>query len=152
MSEATIRAAVYAAVSGVSNVGLVYDYERQANEWDALLGFFKSTIGGTTQIRGWMIAYKGIVSAGGGRFSTAKRLSRTQRFYIMGFMGVDDSAASEKTFAALAEDVADALDSDATIHTKPNSAAPANLGLDPAPFAGILAHAAVIQIDVTEIV
>ncbi len=64
-------------------------------------------------------------------------------------MGIDDSAESEKTFAALAEDVCDALDSDTTIHAYLGSS-PAVLGFDPRPFSGILVHAAAIIVEVTE--
>ena len=37
MSESAIRTAIYNAVNGVSDVGLVYDYERHANDWGAFL-------------------------------------------------------------------------------------------------------------------
>ena len=152
MSEATIRAAIYNAINSVSQVGKVYDYERHANEWDKFLGLFKKKIGGTTQIRGWMVGYRGILEAEGGRFTApGGRISRKHRFQILGVMGIDDSAESEKTFAALAEDVCDALDSDTTIHSYLGSS-PATLGFDPKPFAGILVHAAAIVIDVTEAV
>lgn len=150
MSEAAIRTAIYNAVNGVSNIGLVYDYERHTNDWSDFLDFFKTTISGTDQIRGWMVGYRGIQEAEGGRFTApGGRISRKHRFQILGVMGIDDSEATEKTFAALAEDVCDALDSDATIHGYLGSP-PATLGFDPKPFAGILVHAAAIVIDVTE--
>jgi hypothetical protein len=150
MSEATIRAAIYAAVNGVTNVGKVYDYERRVDTWDAFGDLFRTTIGSTVQIRGWMIGYRGIVNAEGSRFERgSKRVARTHRFQILGVMGIDDSAASEKTFAALAEDVCDALDSDSTIHAF-MGARPVTLGFDPAPFAGVTVHAAAINIEITE--
>ncbi len=150
MSAATIRAAIYSAVNGVSNIGKVYDYERHSNDWSDFLDKFKTTIGGTNQIRGWMVGYRGITEAEGGRFTApGGRISRKHRFQILGVMGIDDSEATEKTFAALAEDVCDALDSDDTIHGYLGSS-PAMLGFDPKPFAGLLVHAAAIVIDVTE--
>ncbi len=150
MSQATIRTAIYNAVNGVSNVGLVYDYERHSNDWSDFLDRFKVTTGGLDQIRGWMVGYRGIQEAEGGRFTApGGRISRKHRFQILGVMGIDDSEESEKTFAELAEDVCDALDSDTTIHGYMGSS-PATLGFDPRPFAGILVHAAAIIIDVTE--
>lgn len=150
MSEAAIRAAIYNAVNGVSQVGMVYDYERLYNSWDDIKALFKTKIGGTTQIRGWMIGYMGITESHGDRFNpAAKRISRKQRFKVMGFMGINDSEESEKTFATLAEDVCDALDSDVTIHGYLGSS-PAVLGFEPRPYAGALVHAAVIIVDVTE--
>ena len=156
MSEAAIRTAIYNAINGVAQVGLVYDYERHATEWGDFLDLFKSTIGGTAQIRGWMIGYRGIQSVENSRFSGAGRIARTHRFQVLGVMGIDDSEATEKTFAALAEDVCDALDSDSTLHPSTQSGqnimntAPASFGFDPSPFAGILVHAAAITIEVTE--
>ena len=151
MSEATIRTAIYNAVSGVTDIGLVYDYERHSNDWGDFLDFFKTTIGSTAQIRGWMIGYRGIPESSGGRFTTPSRIARTHRFNILGVMGIDDSAASEKTFAALAEDVCDALDSNATIHAYAG-VTPATLVYDPRPFAGVMVHGALIVLDVTEFV
>ena len=151
MSEATIRTAIYNAVSGVTDIGLVYDYERHSNDWGDFLDFFKTTIGSTAQIRGWMIGYRGIPESSGGRFTTPSRITRKHRFNILGVMGIDDSEASEKTFAALAEDVCDALDSDAAVNAFLHTT-PATLGFDPRPFAGILVHAAAIVIEVTEAV
>ena len=155
MSEATIRAAIYAAVNGVTNKGLVYDYERYSNEWGTFLDLFKTTISGTPQIRGWMVGYRGILEAGNNTFIPGKTATqRTHRFQILGVMAIDDSAGSEKTFAALAEDVCDALDSAAALHVKGTfpQAIPVTMGFDPSPFAGVLVHAAAIVIDVTEIV
>ncbi len=150
MSQAAIRTAIYNAVNGVSNIGLVYDYERHTNDWSDFLDKFKTPVGGTDQIRGWMVGYRGITESQGNIFKpAAKRVWRKHRFQVLGVMGIDDSEATEKTFAALAEDVCDALDSDTTIHGYLGTS-PATLGFDPRPFAGILVHAAAIVIDVTE--
>jgi hypothetical protein len=149
MTEATIRTAIYNAVNGVADVGLVYDYERHATEWSDFLNLFKTRIDSIDQIRGWMIGYRGIAEAEGGRFSGDRRISRTHRFQILGIMAIDDSEASEKTFSILAEDICDALDNDATIQGF-MFAGPATLGFDPSPFSGILVHAAAISFTVTE--
>lgn len=150
MSEAAIRTAIYNAINGVSNVGQVYDYERYSNDYTATLSLYKTTLGGTDQIRGWMVGYRGITEAQGGRFTApGGRITRTHRFQVLGVMGLQDSEATEKTFAAVAEDVCDALDSDTTIHGYLGSS-PAVMSYEPASFAGILVYAAAIVIDVTE--
>ena len=136
-------------VNGVAQVGSVYDYKRHAVDWSDFLDLFKTTIGGTDQIRGWTVEYRGIQQAEDGRFKGVGRIARTHRFLILGVMGIDDAASTEKTFAALAEDVCDALDSDATVQGFMH-AAPATMGFDPTPFAGILVHAAAITIEITE--
>jgi hypothetical protein len=154
MSEATIRTAIYNAVKDLNNVGMVYDYERHATEWDQFLDLFKTTIGATDQVRGWMIGYRGITEANQMTFNISVNAGteRVHRFNLLGIMGIDDAAESEKTFAALAEDVCDALDSDTTLHSTGVHATPAAMIFDPAPFSGILVHAARISIDVTEMV
>ena len=149
MSEATIRTANNNSEKGVSRVGQVYDYERHATEWSDFLGLFKTTISGTDQVRGWMVGYRGIPESDDGRFDGRGRTTRTHRFQILGIMGIDDSEASEKTFADIAENVCDALDSDTTLGEF-FGLSPATLGFDPSPFAGILVHAAAITFDVTE--
>jgi hypothetical protein len=149
MTEATIRTAIYDAVRAVSNVGLVYDYERHATEWGDFLDLFKTTIGNTTQVRGWMIGYRGIPEAENITFGVEKRVTRRHRFQILGIMAIDDSEESEKTFAILAEDVCDALSSNATLQGF-NAVSVPVLGFDPSPFAGILVHAAAITLEVTE--
>ena len=150
MSQAAIRTARYNAVNGVLNVGQVYDYERHATDWSDFLDLFKTTIGGIGQIRGWMVGYRGISEVEAIRFAkNDKRITRTHRFQIMGIMGIDDSEETEKTFAALAEDVCDALDSDTVINAY-QGVSPARLGFDPSPFAGIMVHAAAITFEVTE--
>jgi hypothetical protein len=116
-----------------------------------LLDLFKTSIGGKNQIRGWMIEYRGVIAAEGGRFSTTKRISRTHRFEIMGLMGIDDSNASEKTFSAIAEDVCDTLDSDATIQAFA-AVAPVLVGFSSLTEFGFLVHSAVIVLEVTEII
>lgn len=115
MTQATARTDVYNAVNGVTDVGQVYDYQRFAAEWGNFLSLFKTTISGTDQIRGWVVQYRGFsVETPPRTFGKARQ--RTHRFQVKGYMGLDDSAATEKTFAALAESVANALDTDSTLH------------------------------------
>lgn len=115
MSEATIRAQIKAELESVSNIGLVHDYDRLTTTWDELLARFKTTISGSDQIRAWTIQWSGFEpgdpQAMGGAFV------RFHRFVIRGYLGLDDSAATEKTFSALVEDVCDELDGSATLHS-----------------------------------
>ena len=155
MSESTIRTAIYNAVNGVGNVGKVYDYERYSNDWAEFLTLFKTTISGTVQIRGWMIGYRGIQESVPQTFIPGKGGNqRIHRFQVLGVMGIDDDAASEKTFATLAESVCNALDSAAALHVKGTypRATPVTMGFDPLPFAGVLVHAAAIVIEVAEVI
>lgn len=109
MSQATIRGLLHTIVSGVTDIGKVYDYHRYSNELPSFLNFYQTTIGGQQQIRAWTIAHEGFES----EETNTCRIVRTHRFKIRGYMSLIDSIASEKVFAALAETVANALD-DAT--------------------------------------
>jgi hypothetical protein len=150
MSEAVIRAAIKTAVEGVSNVGKVHDYERWASEWPAFLELFKTTIAGAPQIRGWEIGYRGFTAIRDPQF--ARAVLRQHLFEIHGYLGLDDSAATEKTFAALAEDVADALDASATLHGSAyRDCTPAAIErAETRAFGGVLCHFAQLTIAVTE--
>lgn len=115
MTQAAARTAVYNAVNGVSDKGVAYDYERWAAEWGKFLGLFKTTVGGTDQIRGWEVCYRGFsVETPPRTFGKARQ--RTHRFQVKGYMSIDDSAETEKTFTALAEAVANAIDGDSVLH------------------------------------
>ncbi len=122
MTQATIRTAIYNVVNATTNAGQVYDYARFSASWDDFLDQFKTTIGGTPQIRGWQVSYAGFAEPPIKQYvgpATAGKNSLTARahmFKVFGYMSLDDSASSEKTFAALAETVVNDLDDDATLH------------------------------------
>lgn len=108
--ETTIRAAIKTRMEAVSNVGLVYDYQRLTTEWDNFLDLFKTTINGSQVIRGWCITCEGVTlvereTYGGNTSNYAIHYP----YKIRGYFGVDDTNASEKTAFALAEAVREAL-------------------------------------------
>ncbi len=99
MSEATVRAGIYNTMLAVTDIGMVYDYERWANDWATFINLFKTTIGGVDQIRGWEISQRAPVSEN--RTSTKRRT-----YSIRGYMSVNDAAATEKIFSALIDAIA----------------------------------------------
>lgn len=112
MSQATIRTRIYTIVSGVSDVGKVYDYQRFANEYDTYLNLFKTAIDGSDLVRAWMVGYDGFAAE---EVSTGDTVRRHQ-FRVYGLERINDAAASEKAAAELAESICNALDTDATLH------------------------------------
>ena len=116
MSESTVRAAIKTVLDGVSNKGVVYDYERWSTSWDTYLTRFKVTIDSTDQIRAWTIACASFTQERI-EFRTEGKagILRTYQWIIRGYLSLDDSAATEKTAIALAEDVIEALDDADTI-------------------------------------
>jgi hypothetical protein len=149
MSEATIRAAIYNALSGVSNVGKVYDYERWAADWGAFLDFFKTTINNKVQIRGWEVGYRGFVPDVTFEI-LAGSFIRNHQFVVAGYLGLDDSAGTEKTMSALAETVADTLEADSTLNGLSNGNVEAVLLFEPRIYGGVLCHYAEITLTIGE--
>ena len=153
MSEAAARTAVYNVVNGVTDKGVCYDYARWSADWSGFLDLFKTTVGAVEQIRGWMVTLRGM-DPEPYNMGISQTL-RTYHFRILGLMGIDDSAATEKTFAALTEDVAEALDAAATLHAQSAYffATEATIAVfEPRVFGGVLCHWTEINIDLQEVV
>ena len=149
MSEASIRTAIFNAVNGVSNIGKVYDYERWASEWNDFLDLFKTTIGSTTQIRGWEIGYRGFAPDEEAEV-LAGAWVRNHQFQIVGYLGLDDSAATEKTMSALAETVADTVEADSTLDGLSYDNIEIALLFEPRTFGGVLCHYAELTVLIGE--
>lgn len=97
-TEVEIRAAIKALVEGVPDIGEVYDYERWAPRWPEYLELFKTSVGGVDQIRGWTIACERMMSV----WEAYQFHRKTYYYVIRGYLGLDDSEATEKTAFALA--------------------------------------------------
>jgi hypothetical protein len=149
MSEATWRAQLYTTIKAVTNVGVVNDYARYANELTDLEARYKTTISGVPQIRGWNIGLESIAAE---QIAIRHRGRRTLTFKVRGYMSLDDSAASEKTFSALAETLMNALDDDTTLHEMTSDAGKAQLTvMEHRTFAGVLCHYVEITQRVAEV-
>ena len=158
MSQSAIRTAVYNAVNGVTDAGKVYDRERFSASWDTFLSQFKTTISGTDQIRGWTVSFAGYASPpeklfAGPPGAQSFVIARPYVFKVMGYMGLNDADATEKTFATLAEAVVAALDADSTLHDDSTylETSPASIDLFGTLLLGsVLCNHAEITIIVTE--
>jgi len=149
MSEASWRAILKTALDGVTNIGVVNDYARYANELTDMETLYKTTISGKGQIRGWNIGLESIATED---TVIGKRTRRTLTFKIRGYLSLDDSAATEKTMSALAEDVLDALDDNTTLHAQTAHAGRAQLTtMEHRTFAGVLCHYVEITQKVAEV-
>ena len=147
MSESAIRTAIYNILSGITDIGKVYDYERWAADWSKFINLFKTTISGVDQIRGWEIGRR---SAGEKPFTIGLNL-RDHGFVIRGYMRVNNASASEKTFNNLIEAVADAFRNNFTL----NGAAESHDYIQAVPidfrvFGNVLCHYAELSLNVHE--
>ena len=104
---ASIRSAVKARIDAVADKGQTHDYFRWARDDSALLDQIVTTVSGTDQIRAWMLTVYGPVS----NVPAAREFHRKEyEIELHGYLGLDDSAATEKTMANLAEDVVEELE------------------------------------------
>ncbi len=107
MSEAAIRTGIYDFIRVIPDIGVVHDYERWAVDQAKILEFYKTTIGGKPQIRGWEVtrrAAKGDDSA-----------ERQHTYAIKGYQGLKDDEATEKLFNANIEAIEAKFREDQTI-------------------------------------
>ncbi len=112
MSESAIRTQIYTILSGVNDIGKVYDYERWSADWTTFINIFKTTIGGVDQVRGWEIGRRSCSE----NMLTLGEVDRPHNFIIRGYMGVSDAAATEKTFNTLIEAIAAAFRTNLTLN------------------------------------
>lgn len=105
MSLATQRSAILSILQGVTDIGVVHDYERWLNDWNRYLETFSTTIGGIKRIQGWTITRE---STGETPFVQSQN-QRGHIWVIRGYRGLDDTAGSETSFQDLCESVCSEL-------------------------------------------
>jgi hypothetical protein len=161
---AEIRADILGVLNtldAASNIGVVHDYERWALHWDNVLTILRDPTDGV--VRSWMIAYRGASPEPMGTFYSTvpdqdRSLSvRVHRWLVRGVLAVDDSAASEKTFATTTETICNALDADPDLHNQEKywgdpPTEPVSLdAFEIRTFTGVLCHVAEIGVIVRSV-
>ena len=160
MSQATQRAHIKTVLDSVTDIGQTYDYLKWAMHWTDILAAFKVTIDDVPQFRGWTIEVRAIPAQSGAwelnqsNKSTAVVLRR-YRWILRGVLSHNDATETEKTMAALAEAVTNALDLDATLHDQTvyyDNTPPSSVDvLELRHFGGVLCHYAEISQELQEI-
>ena len=89
------------AVTGINGAANVYDYQRLSTDWTSFLSLFKVT--STSKIHGWTFTRTSTEEI----LCTNNQSERVFTFKIRGYMSVDDSAESEKTFQDIIENICD---------------------------------------------
>jgi len=94
-----IRAGVAALVAAADPDAVVHDYRRFAADWGVFLNRYKVTVSGSEVIRGWEVTFTKMddMDLGGRRFRNVYGVQ------VLGYFGVYDSDASEKTAFNAAE-------------------------------------------------
>lgn len=110
MSLATIRAQYKTILQSVPGIGVVHDYERWSADWDKFLAQFQDPA--SKKILGWTITRERSAES----FKTGSGYSRMYTMAIRGYMGLNDTDASEKTFQDLIETVCDTFRGKTTLN------------------------------------
>jgi len=144
MSEASLRASIKTLLSTVPGSGTVHDYERWTKDMAQFLTLFKQPDG---RILGWEIVWAGIKSVE----CKGRGHKVTHIYQLRGYYGLRDSAASDKSFAAIVWAVFRTF-----LTRKVEGAAmathPESLTIEPRMFGTVLCHYAQIDLPVPEIV
>jgi len=153
MSVATHRARIKVVLDSVTDKGKTHDYKRWASTWGDFLDLFKTTIDSTVQIRGWEITFQGFTQTETSIGRTGNNIVRVYTWRLDGYLGLDDSATTDKTLADLAEDVVEALDGDAVLNERSITLyrEPANLAMDMRIFGSVLCNHAEITLVTAEL-
>lgn len=154
--ESDIRARIKTVIESVIDCGPVHDYERWADEWEAMRALFVSKINGLDQLRGWAITLEHLTNRvvgfmGGGTDGT---VGVTYTYRVRGFLALNDAESTEKTFTALVLQVVKALEDDPELNgTIFDSAEPivAEVRIEPRMFAGVLCHYAELRVQPQEV-
>lgn len=152
MSVASIRALIYAVVNNVTDVGQVYDRFRWSNDVTSLYNLYKTTIDSTDQLRGWALKWIGWEQVQESLGRDDKDTIRLYHWRLDGWLGIDDSAATETTFDNLVEAVCESLDGSTSLNTESvcEYREPTDCTVDEVLFAGNLCHHATILFDIAE--
>ena len=118
MSEALIRAQIKVILSAISNIGNVYDTKRYYNNQADRLEIMKATISSTDQIRAWMISREGTPEVNQMLLGLSNSSGREviHKYSIEGWIGLKDSATTEKTLNALLDLIEDAFADNRTLN------------------------------------
>lgn len=118
------------------SVGAVYDYERWTADWSKFLTLFKDSVSG--KINGWTITREKSAEI----FIVGSGSERRHTFVIRGYMGLQDSIGSEKTFQDLIEAICDIFRPYTTLNGKVDQVeAPLQVDLvEPRMVGGTLCH------------
>jgi hypothetical protein len=97
MSETALRSYIKNLVDGATGTGVVHDYERWASQWSDLMTLYK--VDG--KLNGWYVTRR----RASAEWDAMPTTRRRHIFEICGIYSLDDSAASEKTFHGIIENI-----------------------------------------------
>jgi hypothetical protein len=145
----SLRTAIAAVLDGIVGIGVVHDRERFVVDLARYLELFKTTIGGTTQIRGWMVLRESARLVEDGPFG---EVHRRHLFVLFGVQGFADGSDTYGTFQALCDTVMAAFDDEADLGVSGvtvGAVGPASLrSFKAEQFGSVLCHTAEIELPI----
>lgn len=147
----TIRAAIVAKLNAVPDIGRVHGYERYSNNVKDLRQLYVASIAGADQLRGWFVSRRSSPRQKSG----AGPAMVGNRWEIVGYMAIDDAAATEHAMDALVEAACAAFWADQNLGgavINCNDGEHAGLQVQevaPVLFAGVLCHRAKLTLTTT---
>lgn len=154
MSSTTpLRSAIVAKLQAVPNIGVVHGREPYAKAMDQLKARYVPA--GESQLRGWFVRREAVDEIGAGGHRRIERI----RWRIQGVLALDDAGASELAFDGLIDAIRDAFRADPTLGGRLLAGVPEGessgvqvLDEGPVMFAGVLCHAARLQLETRRLV
>ena len=143
-----IRDRIVAVVAALPEIGPVHAYERYSARRESLRALYVSAIGGRDVLCGWFVRRTGFRARRSGR--SGREI--TTRWEIAGYRAIGDDDASELAFDGQIDAIAEAFHADPTLTGLVQTIEfddQAGIELaDSAPvmFAGVLCHAATLQL------
>lgn len=143
MAYADIRAALKTILEGIEGINLVYDYQR----WTRDPATFQTLFKDTDKVHFWCVSRRAVTDTR--RYT--EQVDDVHRIVIRGYMSLDDSAATEKTFQDLIDEVRRTLRQNYTISgTAQNSGPEINTIIEHRMFGEVLCHYCEIELPVRE--
>ncbi|MBI3089276.1 MAG: hypothetical protein HYY96_01300 [Candidatus Tectomicrobia bacterium] len=143
MSYTTALAQIKAVLQGVTGIGTVHDYAR----WNVDDASFSTLFVSSSIINFWTITRRETAE----RWDAVQHVVRRHTYLLRGYYGIDDSAATEKTFQSLVESVMTAFRTKTTLNNVAELVQPPQLEkLDAERFSGLLVHHARVKLLVEE--
>jgi len=139
MSYATVLAQIKSVLEGVSGIANVQDYLR----WGATEAEVDAWAVSSSRLHTWWITRVATAE----NWDSTHHVLRRHTFRLQGVYALDDSAATEKTFQALIEDVMTAFRSKTTLNNVAELVLPPQLeDSSLLPWGGVLCHGARIRL------
>ena len=145
----SLRTALATLLATVTDVGMVHNRERFVVDPAAFLDMFKTTIGGTVQIRAWLILRESMQPVEDTVFGESRH---RHVFVLRGFLGFQDSADTYGTLQALIDTIIALLDNQTTLSVSGvivRGIGPCALrSFEVGQFGSVLAHVAEIEVPI----